>query len=205
MAAQDPDALRECIRRLVGVIRQSSLGESPVESDQLEHIKKVIRVLSLSEEQIDSMGEVERAQVLNIRKNALSKMRLANTVRSSERPSGTSASSSGSSPGHLSPSSAGGCSPASSFGSAGPTPFSSFAATANHPQMQAQAQGAVISGPMPVPMQTVRNAEQWRPTGSHEPFRPAGSTLRPSSTGGFSTEMPPPSFYVRKTSERASF
>ena len=43
------DEVRECIGRLVAVIRRSSTGCSPVDSDQVEHIQKVIRVLSLSE------------------------------------------------------------------------------------------------------------------------------------------------------------
>ena len=64
------DEVRECIRRLVAVIRRSSTGGSPVDSEQLEHIQKVVRVLSLSEEQVSSMRFEERAQVLEIRSNA---------------------------------------------------------------------------------------------------------------------------------------
>ena len=76
----DDGELRECIRRLVGVI-QSSRTEvgSPADQGHIEHIKKVVRILSLSEQQIGSMRDGERAQVLNIRQNALQKMRLANT------------------------------------------------------------------------------------------------------------------------------
>ena len=59
------DEVRECIRRLVAVIRRSSTGGSPVDGDQVEHIQKVIRVLSLSEEQVSSMRFEERAQVLS--------------------------------------------------------------------------------------------------------------------------------------------
>ena len=62
------DEVRECIRRLVAVIRRSSTGGSPVDGDQVEHIQKVIRVLSLSEEQVSSMRFEDRAQVLKIRK-----------------------------------------------------------------------------------------------------------------------------------------
>ena len=58
------EEVRECIRRLVAVIRRSSTGGSPVDGEQLEHIQKVIRVLSLSEEQVSSMRIEERAQVL---------------------------------------------------------------------------------------------------------------------------------------------
>ena len=64
------DEVRECIGRLVAVIRRSSTGCSPVDCDQVEHIQKVIRVLSLSEEQVSSMRFEERAQVLEIRSNA---------------------------------------------------------------------------------------------------------------------------------------
>ena len=60
--------VQECIRRLVSVIRRSSTGGSPVDSEQLEHIQKVVRVLSLSEEQVSSMRFEDRAQVLKIRK-----------------------------------------------------------------------------------------------------------------------------------------
>ena len=63
MGADDGE-VRECIRRLVAVIRRSSTGGSPVDGEQLEHIQKVIRVLSLSEEQVSSMRFEERAQVL---------------------------------------------------------------------------------------------------------------------------------------------
>ena len=63
MGADDGE-VRECIRRLVAVIRRSSTGGSPVDGEQLEHIQKVIRVLSLSEEQVSSMRIEERAQVL---------------------------------------------------------------------------------------------------------------------------------------------
>lgn len=58
------DEVRECIRCLVAVLRRSSTGGSPVDGEQLEHIQKVIRVLSLSEEQMSSMRFEERAQVL---------------------------------------------------------------------------------------------------------------------------------------------
>ena len=63
-ASERHDEVRECIRRLVAVIRRSSTGGSPVDGEQLEHIQKVIRVLSLSEEQVSSMRIEERAQVL---------------------------------------------------------------------------------------------------------------------------------------------
>ena len=93
------DEVRECIRRLVAVIRRSSTGDSPVESSHVEHIKKVVRVLSLSEAQVSSMREEERTQVQKIRCNALQKFRLANSVRSSDNSSSDGAESTpGSSP-----------------------------------------------------------------------------------------------------------
>ena len=57
------DEVRECIGRLVAVIRRSSTGDSPVDGEQLEYLQKVVRVLSLSEEQVSSMRLEERAQV----------------------------------------------------------------------------------------------------------------------------------------------
>ncbi len=44
---------------------------------QITHVRKIIRVLSLSHEQLDEMSEAEREQVLAIRNNAVRKMRLA--------------------------------------------------------------------------------------------------------------------------------
>ena len=57
------DEVRECIGRLVAVIRRSSTGDSPVDGEQLEYLQMVVRVLSLSEEQVSSMRLEERAQV----------------------------------------------------------------------------------------------------------------------------------------------
>lgn len=80
-AVADDGELRECIRRLVGVIQSSGTDVgSPADQSHIEHIKKVVRILSLSEQQVSSMRGGERAQVLNIQQNALQKMRLANTV-----------------------------------------------------------------------------------------------------------------------------
>ena len=57
------DEVWECIGRLVAVIRRSSTGCSPVDGEQLEYLQKVVRVLSLSEEQVSTMRLEERAQV----------------------------------------------------------------------------------------------------------------------------------------------
>ena len=170
------DEVRECIRRLVAVIRRSSTGGSPVDHDQVEHIKKVIRVLSLSEEQVSSMRFEERAKVLNIRANALQKMRLANSVRSSAHCSDGTGSSAGSSPPTCG--SPIGLSPPgpSSYGSSfqsWPSPLSSSAPTAM--PMQAQA----------IPIHA-RSA-------SNEPIRP------PDPRAADFSSMPPPAFYTRKS------
>ena len=55
---------RECIRRLVSVIKSATAGDfhGPDQS-QRAHIKKVVRLLSLSQDQICSMRPDERAQV----------------------------------------------------------------------------------------------------------------------------------------------
>jgi hypothetical protein len=165
------DEVRECIRRLVAVIRRSSTGGSPAENGaHVEHIKKVIRVLSLSEEQVSSMREEEQAQVRRIRSNALQKFRLANTVRTSNSSDGTSASNSpgssptpGASPLDFSP-------PAySSCGSAfGPGPLLSSSAP--------------TTAPLQMPLSSLR----------------VSSAATPIITPG-AESMPPPAFYTRKS------
>ena len=59
----DDGELRDCIRRLVTVIRSASSGDSPMDTQQLAHLKKVVRLLSMSDEQLDAMGDGERVQV----------------------------------------------------------------------------------------------------------------------------------------------
>ena len=61
------DETRLCIRALVTVIRQAQGGSSPVDSGQLAHMRKVVRLLSLSEEQIAEMPADEREAVTSIR------------------------------------------------------------------------------------------------------------------------------------------
>lgn len=82
------EEVRLCIRALIGVIRSASQGSSPVDEAQLAHLRKVVRLLSLSEEQIAAMRPEEREQVCTIRRNAVQKMRLANNVHKSERQGG---------------------------------------------------------------------------------------------------------------------
>ena len=138
------DETRDCIRRLVAVIRRSSSGDSPVDVDQVEHIQKVIRVLSLSEEQVSSMRCEDRAQVVKIRSNALQKMRMANNVR-------LSASSDGTSSGASSPLSVSPPGPSSSYGS----PFSY-----RSPNFSSSAPTAI---PMQVPMTMATGSEAAQP------------------------------------------
>jgi len=163
------DEVRECIRRPVAVIRRSSTGGSPVDGDQVEHIQKVIRVLSLSEEQVSSMRFEERAQVLKIRSNALQKMRLANNVRLSAN-SSDGGSSTCSSP-TLGPSSPLSASPPgpSSYGSS-PLSYGAW------------------SAPTAIPMQVPMSMS----TGS-EAARAISASSLPDHLS-----MPPPAFYVRR-------
>ena len=70
------EEVRECIRKLVGVIRSASSGSSsPVDDAQLTHIKKVVRLLSLSTDQIAAMTPNEQEQIHLIRNSAVQKMR----------------------------------------------------------------------------------------------------------------------------------
>ena len=48
----DPEDVKKTIRALVGVIQSASQGGSPVDHQQLDHIRKVVRLLSLSHEQV---------------------------------------------------------------------------------------------------------------------------------------------------------
>ena len=48
----DHEDVKKTIRALVGVIQSASQGGSPVDHNQLDHIRKVVRLLSLSHEQV---------------------------------------------------------------------------------------------------------------------------------------------------------
>uniref|UniRef100_A0A7S0Q2E1 Uncharacterized protein n=1 Tax=Coccolithus braarudii TaxID=221442 RepID=A0A7S0Q2E1_9EUKA len=85
MMHSDEDA-RECIRMLVHVIRQANTGSSPVDHGQLAHMRKVVRLLSLSDEQLAAMQPSERQSVGHIRNAAVQKMKLARTVQGSGSP-----------------------------------------------------------------------------------------------------------------------
>merc|ERR1712228_279224 len=81
-AADSGEEGRQCIRALVTVIRQAQQGSSPVDDGQLAHMRKVVRLLSLSEEQIADMQPSDRETVTRIRQSAISKMKLAKAVGS---------------------------------------------------------------------------------------------------------------------------
>jgi hypothetical protein len=61
------DETRQCIRALVTVIRQAQGGSSPVDNGQLAHMRKVVRLLSLSDHQLAEMPPDEREAVNSIR------------------------------------------------------------------------------------------------------------------------------------------
>ena len=66
-ADESCDETRQCIRALVTVIRQAQGGSSPVDNGQLAHMRKVVRLLSLSEQQLAEMPPDEREAVVKIR------------------------------------------------------------------------------------------------------------------------------------------
>ncbi|KAL3920879.1 MAG: hypothetical protein SGPRY_005096 [Prymnesium sp.] len=79
------EEVRHCIRALVGIIRSASQGSSPVDEAQLAHLRKVVRLLSLNDEQIAAMKPEDREQVCAIRRNAIQKMLLANSVHKGDQ------------------------------------------------------------------------------------------------------------------------
>mmetsp|Transcript_73798 Transcript_73798/g.123286 ORF Transcript_73798/g.123286 Transcript_73798/m.123286 type:complete len:158 (+) Transcript_73798:101-574(+) len=80
--AADGEETRQCIRALVTVIRQAQHGSCPVDDGQLAHMRKIVRLLSLSDEQLANMQPSERETVTRIRQSAISKMKLAKAVGS---------------------------------------------------------------------------------------------------------------------------
>uniref|UniRef100_A0A7S4C0H3 Uncharacterized protein n=1 Tax=Chrysotila carterae TaxID=13221 RepID=A0A7S4C0H3_CHRCT len=79
--AHSDEDVRDCIRMLVAVIRSAHSGNSPVHEEQLAQMRKVVRLLSLSREQIDAMPVAERESVLHIRHSAIQKMIMARAVQ----------------------------------------------------------------------------------------------------------------------------
>ena len=74
---------RQCVRALVHVIRNAHQDGSPVDGDQLDLMRKVLKLLSLSDSQLLEMPAGERETVLAIRHSAIQKMKLAQTLGSS--------------------------------------------------------------------------------------------------------------------------
>lgn len=73
--------IRECIRSLVSMVRRKSTGDLAVDAHRLASIKTVVRLLSMSEDDLKALPEEQRKQVNGIRNNALSKMQLAQKKR----------------------------------------------------------------------------------------------------------------------------
>lgn len=82
--ADTADDVLQCIRALVGVIQQAGKGVSPVDEGQLAHVKKLVKVLSLSQEQIQALPEADRSQLMNIRHAAITKMKTAKSLQNSQ-------------------------------------------------------------------------------------------------------------------------
>lgn len=67
---------RQCIRALVACIRAAK-GHGPAHEEQLTQMRKVVRLLSLTEEELAGMPTEQRESVLAIRQSTLDKMRRA--------------------------------------------------------------------------------------------------------------------------------
>ncbi len=80
------EEVRHTIRGLVSIIQSASRGDSPVDDAQLSYIRKVVRLLSLSEEQVQAMSPAEQEQVTSIRASAIQKMKLAQGLRTNGLP-----------------------------------------------------------------------------------------------------------------------
>ena len=55
MSSSEHEDVKRTIRALVGVIQSASQGGSPVDHNQVDHVRKVVRLLSLSHEQVSHM------------------------------------------------------------------------------------------------------------------------------------------------------
>ena len=73
--------IRECIRSLVSMVRRKSTGDLTVDAHRLASIKTVVRLLSMSEDELKALPEEQRKQVVGIRNNALNKMQQAQKKR----------------------------------------------------------------------------------------------------------------------------
>ena len=80
-AACQASQIRECIRSLVSMVRRKSTGDLAVDAHRLASIKTVVRLLSMSEDELKALPEEQRKQVVGIRNNALNKMQQAQKKR----------------------------------------------------------------------------------------------------------------------------
>ena len=78
--------IRECIRSLVSMVRRKSTGDLTVDAHRLASIKTVVRLLSMSEDELKALPEEQRKQVVGIRNGALSKMQQARGPKSPKSP-----------------------------------------------------------------------------------------------------------------------
>lgn len=80
-----PDDVRDTVRALVTCLHAAASNpnnaHSPVDAPQLAHLRKVIKLLSFTETQIDDMPPDERQSVRSIRANAVHKMRMARAAQ----------------------------------------------------------------------------------------------------------------------------
>merc|ERR1711935_318450 len=85
-AACQASQIRECIRSLVSMVRRKSTGDLAVDAHRLASIKTVVRLLSMSEDELKALPEEQRKQVVGIRNGALSKMQQARGPKSPKSP-----------------------------------------------------------------------------------------------------------------------
>lgn len=81
--SSEEEELRQCVRALVACCRAAK-GKGPAHDDQMAQMRKVIRLLSLSETELAAMPADERDAVLMIRASTLEKMRRAKRVSSGD-------------------------------------------------------------------------------------------------------------------------
>jgi len=75
--ACEASQIRECIRSLVSMVRRKSSGDQAVDANRLASIKTVVRLLSMSADELKALPDDQRKQVVSIRNGALSKMQQA--------------------------------------------------------------------------------------------------------------------------------
>lgn len=68
------------------MVRRKSTGDLTVDAHRLASIKTVVRLLSMSEDELKALPEEQRKQVVGIRNGALSKMQQARGPKSPKSP-----------------------------------------------------------------------------------------------------------------------